>query len=450
MFAIFQRYLYSSVAAYFEQTLNLYIMKRISLFLLPLLALTILFSACLRDECTTEQTYIRFDPIYLPFSEIRKPVTSEAGRPLKKPGKIFSLGNYMFINEFQEGIHVIDNSDPANPVQVNFWNIPGNVDLIIRGNYLYADQYTDLLTIDISDFQNPQIVCRAENVFPLFGFDLQRGLIIGYNETQVTEKINCGDNRWNSGWFTEGDVVFVQNDLAGGGIKNNSAGGDQTSLPAGVGIAGSFARFGIADEYLYTVDNFMLRSWSLSNPNCPARTDSTWLGWNAETIFPWKDKLFIGSQTGVFIFDNSNPSHPTLQAVFNHATGCDPVVCDDEHAYVTIHSGTTCNGTLNQMDVIDVKNLPVATLLKTFPMTSPKGLAITGEHLFLCDDGLKIFDRNDPVNLQQVSHLNSFASYDVIAFSDTHLLLIGDNGFYQFDVTDPSNPVQLSLIPVEN
>jgi hypothetical protein len=126
------------------------------------------------------------------------------------------------------------------------------------------------------------------------------------------------------------------------------------------------------------------------------------------------------------------------------------VVCDDEYAYVTIHSGTTCNGVLNQMDVIDIKNLPAASLLKTFPMTSPKGLAITSDHLFLCDDGLKIFDRNNPVELQQISHLNNFASYDVIAFSDTHLLLIGDNGFYQFDVTDPSNPVQLSLIPVEN
>lgn len=425
-------------------------MKRISLLLFPLLALSILFSGCLRDECTSEQTYIRFDPIYLPFAEARKPVTNEAARPLKKPGKIFSLGNYMFINEFQEGIHVIDNSDPANPVQTNFWSIPGNVDLMIRGNYLYADQYTDLLTIDISDFQNPQEVCRTQNVFPLFGFDLQRGLIIGYTETQVTEKVNCGDVRWNNGWFQEGDVVFVT-DQTWGGIKNGSL-SNTTPLSGltGTGKAGSFARFGLTDNYLYTVDNFMLRSWTLANPSCPARTDSTWLGWNAETIFPWKDKLFIGSQTGVFIFDNSNPAHPLLQTTFNHATGCDPVVCDDEYAYVTIHSGTTCNGVLNQMDVIDIKNLPAASLLKTFPMTSPKGLAITSDHLFLCDDGLKIFDRNNPVELQQISHLNNFASYDVIAFSDTHLLLIGDNGFYQFDVTDPSNPVQLSLIPVEN
>jgi hypothetical protein len=405
---------------------------------------TAFLSSCLRDECTSERSYVRFDPVYKPLAEIRAGVKSESPRNLKSPGKIYALGNYLFINEKQEGIHVIDNTDPSHPQTVAFWSIPGNVDMVIRDQYLYADQYIDLLTIDISDLQNPQLLCRAETVFPLFGFDPANGYIVDYKQTTVTEKVNCEDNRWAQPWFFENNSIWI--DFAtfdAGGIKNGSNG-----LPAGVGIAGSFARFGLADNFLYTVDNWLLRSWSLANPTCPAKSDSVWLGWNAETIFPWKDRLFVGSQSGVFIFNNSNPASPVLEATFNHATGCDPVVCDDTHAYVTIHDGTTCNGTFNQLDVIGIDNLPSANLLKTYPMKRPFGLSITNEHLFLCDEGLKIFDKTNPLDLKLLSHLKNISTYDVIAFTDSHLLLIGDDGFFQFDVSDPANPKQLSLIPV--
>lgn len=406
-----------------------------------------LFSGCLRDECTSEQTYIRFDPIYKPLSEIRTDISVEAARSLKAPGKIYSFGNYLFINEKQEGIHVIDNSDPAHPQTLAFWKIPGNVDMAIRGNYLYVDQYIDLLTIDISDMQHPTLVCRAENVFPIYTFDPVNGFVVDYKQTEVTEKLKCNDTRVNQVWFMEGDMLWVN-----GGVRKETTSGNFSGMPtaaaAATGVGGSFARFGLADEYLYTIDTWMLRSWSLASPSCPARADSIWLGWNAETIFPWKDKLFVGTQTGVIIFDNSNPAHPAQEAAFSHASGCDPVVCDDQYAYVTIHDGTTCNGTFNQLDIIGIDKLPEANLLKTYQMKRPFGLSITNEHLFLCDDGLKIYDKTDPLDLKELSHITGISTYDVIAFSDSHLLLIGDDGFFQYDVSDPSAPKQLSLIPV--
>ena len=115
---------------------------------------------------------------------------------------------------------------------------------------------------------------------------------------------------------------------------------------------------------------------------------------------------------------------------------------------MTIHGGTNCNGTFNQLDVIDIKNLPNASLSKSYPMTKPMGLSVTNEHLFLCDDGLKIFDKSDPLNMVQLSHLKNMTTYDVIAFSDEHLMVIGDGGFYQFDVSNPEDPKQISLLPV--
>ncbi len=44
--------------------------------------------------------------------------------------------------------------------------------------------------------------------------------------------------------------------------------------------------------------------------------------------------------TGVSIYDNTNPSSPSLLSTLAHFTGCDPVVAQGNYAYYTIHAGT--------------------------------------------------------------------------------------------------------------
>ncbi len=405
------------------------------------ISIAVLLSGCLRDRCTTTKTYKRYDPIFKTAAECNLGFQVQSPRPLTHPGKIYYFDHYLLINEQNEGIHVIDNSDPTHPVQTAFWSIAGNVDMAVRGRYLYADQYINLLTIDLQDIQNPQLVCTRENAFSLYGYDPLRGWLVGYEETEVTEEFACDDNRWNNGWFTEGDVILV--DAAFDGANSNGG----SSVPAG--IAGSYSRFGLYDQFLYTIDINSLKSWSLSAPECPSVSDSVFLGWNIETIFPWKDRLFVGSQQGVFIFNNSNPSHPVLESTFWHATGCDPVVCDDTHAYVTLHDGTTCNGTLNQLEVVDIRGLPSASVTAIYPMQRPFGLSVSGDFLYLCDDGLKVYDKSAPDNLKQVAHLKDLKTTDAISLGNDLLLVIGDGGFLQFDVSNPAEPKQISTIPVE-
>lgn len=422
-------------------------MKRNHYLSLMLGGLLLSLSGCLRDECSSTRTFVRLDPVYKTPLEFRTGIQAEGPRALRKPGKIYALGKYLFINERQEGIHVIDNSEPANPRSLAFWAITGNVDMAIRGNYLYADQYVDLLTIDISDMQNPRMVCRKQDAFQLHGFQPGRGYLVEYTPTEVKEEVSCTDDRWNNPWFRSGDAFFVAADAVKGGASG-PAFSSNNNVGAVAGIAGSYARFALYDRYLYTVDNFMLRTWSVISADCPTRIDSVYAGWNIETIFPWKDRLFLGSQTGVFIFNNQNPQKPVQESLFSHATGCDPVVCDEKNAYVTIHDGTTCNGTFNQLDVIGIQNLPWTSLTKSYNMTKPKGLSLAGDYLYLCDDGLKVFDKSNPSDLKQLAHVKNIKTYDVIALDTTHLLVVGDSGFLQFDVSDPQNPKQISVLPV--
>jgi hypothetical protein len=423
-------------------------MKKI-LFLTSLFV-TVLLQSC-TDNCTQTRRYRRFTPVTLTLSELRQPILTAAARELKNPGKIYVKGNYVFINEIKEGIHVFDNSNPSAPKAVAFWPIPGNGDMAIRNNVLYADSYTDLVALDIT---NPLIIkelSRQKEVFVSGQFD---GMWWSYNTSigaindqkaeYVTEtvKVNCEDGQMVSPIWA-GGVMFDSKAMS------SAASGTAGAAPNGQG--GSMARFTLYDNYLYTVSNSDLQLFDIKTPEKPAKGNKINLGWGIETIFPYKDKLFIGSQTGMFIFDNVNPSKPVQMSVFQHAFACDPVVVHENRAYVTLRSGTNCRRTdLNQLDVVDITNLRSPQLLKSHQMQNPAGLGVVYPYLFLCEGkfGLKSLDISNDFSIKLLQHIQDLDAYDVIAISDKILLMIGKDGLYQFDYSNPNNLKQLSKIPV--
>jgi hypothetical protein len=110
----------------------------------------------------TEEGY---RPIYLSYDELRQ-VTTQGPRSLRHPGKIYVRGTYLFINEPGEGIHIINNQNPADPQPLAFVTIRGNVDMAVKGNVLYADNATDLVALDISNPQRVQVLNRVRTCFP--------------------------------------------------------------------------------------------------------------------------------------------------------------------------------------------------------------------------------------------------------------------------------------------
>lgn len=111
--------------------------------------------------------YGEYTPVYMTRSEMEKAVRLEAATPIQHPGKIYIKDQYIFINEKFKGYHVIDNSDPSNPVNKAFIHIDGSLDIAIRGNQLYADNATDLLTLSFNDdFSSVSVSSRVKNTFP--------------------------------------------------------------------------------------------------------------------------------------------------------------------------------------------------------------------------------------------------------------------------------------------
>lgn len=443
---------YAQVLNIFDSNNQLF-MRKISI--LSLVILIFFASGCTKDKCTTRMTYVKYEPVYKTLDEIRQPISMQSARALKNPGKIYLYHSYLLINEQLEGIHIFDNSNPSNPVNVGFIKIEGNLDMAIKGNMLYADSYIDLLTIDISLPMQPILADRDESVFPSYGIDDIGRLCVAFTANEVTEDVVCGQNM-GGGWgnpMMQEDMVFATTSQGGATAGNNSGSGRSGDATAGVG--GSMARFTISGDFLYTVDNSNLHAFDLSTPNNPVEKSNVNVSWtNIETIFPYNNYLFIGGNAGMYIYELTNPEQPLFVSEFQHANACDPVFVNGNRAYVTLRGGTSCENFTNQLEVIDISNINNPIKVATHPMTNPHGLSFKNNILYLCDGaaGLKVFDASNDsqISNRMLSQDNSITTFDVIAspYRDI-LLVIGNDGLVQYNIADPTSISRLSMIPVQ-
>jgi len=218
---------------------------------------------------------------------------------------------------------------------------------------------------------------------------------------------------------------------------------------SGEGKGGSMARFTFLKGYLYIVDENTLKTFDISNPENPTLLGTANVGSGVETIFPYENYLFLGTQWGMKIYSVENSPVPNYLSDFEHSFACDPVVVSNSIAYVTLRSGTTCQTGNDRMEVVDVSDLRNPTLLSTIPMDNPHGLSVSDTVLFVCegDYGFKVFNIKDRANPQLMSHYDSIPSYDVITnYGRKELIITGKNGIYQYDYKDPYQLKELSQI----
>ncbi len=360
-------------------------------------------------------------PIIMNQEELRSEVKIQSPETISQTGKIYSYKNYLFINDKTKGIHIIDNSNPKNPIKFKLIALPANTDIAIKNDFLYADSGTDLVTFDISDMNSITEIGRSKEVFPLryppvpentsyvdySHFDHNStGIITGYTiETRREKKIT-----------DDFDIVTS--------FQNTSN---------SVGIGGSLARFNIVDNYLYIVDIYNLSVFDIKNLNSPKALHQQYVGWEIETIFNQGNYMYIGSTTGMLIYDITNRAVPQHQSTISHLLACDPVVVQGDLAYVTLRGGNECGQPDSMLEVIDVQDKKNPKLLQTYPMQNPYGLGIKDQSLFVCDGtaGLRVFDISQTPTLHQTSVFQNINTKDVIPLEDK-LLMISDDSIYQY------------------
>ena len=403
-----------------------------------LMLVVVVFSSCLKDKCS--RTYKLTFPVYTKLSELRSQVASKTSAAIENTGKIFIRNNWIFLNEQNKGIHVIDNSDPSHPVKKSFINIPGNIDMYVKGDILYADLYCDLLAINIADPKNIVPVKYLTNVFPdkssYFSSTNPDSIQIITSWISRDTTIDCGAQ-------TLVPSNCISCFYAGTSSLSNSVSPQAFSDAA---VAGSMARFAAVDNYLYSVTTSMLNVINITDNTNPLFVQKKNIGWDIETIFPYNNQLYIGAGSNMSIYDLSNPVDPTVTSWSGHWCSHDPVVADGNYIYVTLHDANVCGTKVNQLEVYTIdKAAGSPTLIKTYPLTYPQGLSKDGNLLFVCDDGLKVYDATNAADLKLVQHLTGMKSYDVIA-NNGIAYVVAKEGLYQFDYSDKNKVRQLSKL----
>lgn len=216
------------------------------------------------------------------------------------------------------------------------------------------------------------------------------------------------------------------------------------------GQGGSMARFTIAGNYLYTVDKQDLKVYDIANGANPVLKNTVPVGFEIETIYPFKDKLFIGSTSVVHIFSIENPGSPRKlsEAISPKVLRrCDPVVAKDTVAYATLRTSGPCGGFQSLLAVYDIKDVLHPVQKFTFPVIEPYGLGYAGDILYVCDYqyGLKIFDISKAYQPQYIFALTDGKYLDVIPYGHTLICWITD-GILLYDISNRTQPKLITKI----
>ena len=369
-------------------------------------------------------------PEYMTIDELRSSVEITSPVPIEESGKIYVYNDLVLVNDVDKGIHIIDNSNPENPQKVACIKIKANKDMEIKGDYLYADSLMDLVVFDISDINNIKEVTRLKDVFPAYVvLPFIEDMVIDYGEQgpysgEIIVSWSITEERRSIEEVNDLNIRFM-NDVAL--AESNAA----------VGQGGSLARFKIVENILYAVDSHNINLFNIQNLESPEVVGNVYAGFDIETIFNRNNHLFLGSMSGMYIYDISSPAMPQFVSEFQHGTACDPVVVDDQYAYITLRAGSFCGAIESSLLIVDISDLYNPELKKSYAMDNPYGLGVKENLLFICDgtSGLKVYNKTDVEDLKLLDHFKDINTYDVIPL-DERLLMIGDNELFQYEYSD--------------
>jgi hypothetical protein len=220
--------------------------------------------------------------------------------------------------------------------------------------------------------------------------------------------------------------------------------------PQTTGQGGSLARFAISGNYLYSVDEMQLKVFDITNAADPVLKKTVDIGFAIETIYPFKDKIFIGSTSQVYIYSIADPVNPQRLGIAispEVLRRCDPVVAKDTVAFATLRTNGPCGGMQSILAVFDIKDVTKPVQKASVMVGEPYGLGYSGDVLYVCDrlTGLLVFDISKPFQPAYLKTMSDGSYVDVIPYQNTLICWV-TNGIVLYDISNNRNPVFLAKI----
>ncbi len=222
----------------------------------------------------------------------------------------------------------------------------------------------------------------------------------------------------------------------------SSDGGSDFNGNSSDGIAGSLAQFITVGNYFYAIDRTDLKVFDISDVAQMNQVNDLYLGEDIETIFPYNNHLFFGTNSGLIIYDIEDQANPKFVSRFDHIVACDPVTVNGRYAYVTLrtqggptNSTANCWGNVDELQVVDIEDLLNPQLVNRYFQTSPIGLSSNDSTLFVCDmiSGLHQYDLQAAPTLELEQQYQHIKAHDLI-IKDDLLILISELQLDQYQI----------------
>ena len=365
-----------------------------------LLATCLALASCEPNECERTWTQTMTVPVTLDRVLVHDSIAAEPPRQLCVGGGIYAYEQYVFVNSPGEGYHLLDNSDPANPANVAFLQVPGATQMAFVDGEMVSDSYADLVVLDFGGPQSLSLTSWTPNFLLDDGaFEVFDGLVVtGYEEQEVTFTEDCSGDL-SAVYFPCGDRLsssFINcapmpMDNRVGSFAFSDASAESF---ASVNVAGSLSRFAFAGPHLYVLGRDRLDSYRLESDSLRP-TDTDFIGWDLETVVAREGFLYVGAQSGMHILDLADPEQPEYTGNYNHFTACDPVAVEGDVALVTLRSGRDCgNAAQNVLVALDITDRTRPVRHAQIELTNPTGVALHDGIAYVCDGpaGLRVFD----------------------------------------------------------
>jgi hypothetical protein len=394
--------------------------------------------------------------------DVTDPASPQHVSTLDTPGEargVAASGQHVYVADLLAGLHVVDVADPAAPEIIGSVAVPGRaLSVAVYGtSVLVTGREAGLHVVDVTQPASPILIGTADTPGEAYHValagdvacvaDSSQGLqMIDLSNPAQPQIIGSRDTPGSAlGVAVSGSHAYVADGMSGLhvlAITNPSS----PYLLASHATPGSAVGVAISGTHAFVADYYWsgLLSFDVSNPNLPAYAGGVQTQ-NAWRVATSGDFAFVASgDAGLDVVDISNPegAAPLGQAGVAWA---DEVVVSGSHAYVLGEYG------LYAVDASDPSSLQLGGVGVTG--TIPRGLAVTETHAFVVgadfECSFEVFDIQDPMQPEHVAFLPYSNGPTGVAITGDHALVAYRHGLDVLRIDDPTQPMiveHLSLL----
>ena len=374
------------------------------------------------------------------------------------------ISGHAYVCDFDNGIRVVDITNPAQPNEVTLVQLNSGVaDILFDGNFAYvANRGAGLQVLDITTpsapvvgtlFDTPgtlrkvafgAITINATPTGHIFAADVAG--ILAINVSTPATPVESGALTVSAAapgsafsTFLDGDKAYVAYGSAGFRILD-------VSNPANISELGVFDTPGdarkvvVKDDVAFVADRDAgVRVVNVADPASPTEI-TTFATPRARDIAIFGDYVFVAaSDSGIGIIDASDAASPQLVTYAKDAYG------EGVAAFGNVLAASTY-GSVAFYDITDPTTPAFATQISQTFGTGE--LNIDADFAYIHDfDTLRIVSVSDLSNVDEVGKIFTDGSFDGSATRDGDYVYVNseEEGVRVIDVSDPANPVEVAF-----